>query len=166
MYVGNMAQYPFNAIVPDNSTAIAASSCTVTTSSLAVTLPNVSPGAFQGIGSTAGTQAISIGLNCQASNARVFMTLTDNTTPTNTSSTLSLKAGSTAQGVGLQILNAGGPVKFGPDSPAAGSTNQWFVGTATGGAMSVPLGVRYIQTATPVRPGTVNGIATFTMSYQ
>ncbi|PRY05876.1 fimbrial protein [Paraburkholderia sp. BL25I1N1] len=148
------------------SASVTASTCSVATQALAVTLPTVSPSAFQNVGSTAGSQPVSISLNCGASNARVYITLTDNTSPTNTSSILSLKPGSSAQGVGLQILSGGIPVNFGVDSAAAGNLNQWFVGTASGGSMNIPLTVRYIKTSTPVSAGTVGGVATFTMSYQ
>jgi type 1 fimbria pilin len=156
----------FNVVVPASSTTIKSSACSVTTPAIAVTLPPVSSSAFQRIGSTAGAQNTSIDLNCPSSPVRIFITLTDSTTPTNTSSNLTLKQGSTAKGVGLQILSAGNPVNFGPDSSNAGNTNQWFVSTSNGGMVKIPLVVQYIQTGTPVAPGSVNGTATFTMSYQ
>lgn len=148
------------------SANVVASTCSVATQALAVTLPTVSPSAFQEVGSAAGSQTVSISLNCNASNAKVYVTLTDNTSPTNTSSILSLKPTSSARGVGLQILSGGTPVKFGADSAAAGNVNQWFVGMANGGSMNIPLTVRYVKTGTPVSAGTVSGVATFTMSYQ
>ncbi|WP_425497095.1 fimbrial protein [Paraburkholderia humisilvae] len=138
----------------------------MTTPAISVSLPAMSSSVFQRVGSTAGAQTTSINLNCPSSTIRVFITLTDSTTPSNTSTTLSLKPGSTAQGVGLQILNAGNPVSFGPDSPSAGTTNQWLAGVSNGGVMSIPLVIQYVQTESLVRPGTVNGVATFTMSYQ
>ncbi|CAB3755392.1 fimbrial protein [Paraburkholderia humisilvae] len=156
----------FNVVVPANSSTITSSACSVTTSAISVTLPVISPSAFQRVGSTAGAQATSINLNCPSSVVRIFITLTDNTTPANTSNSLSLKPNSTAKGVGLQILNSGNPVNFGPDSKNAGNVNQWFVGTSNGGVVKIPLVVQYLQTASPVVPGTVNGAATFTMSYQ
>jgi type 1 fimbria pilin len=165
-FVNNSGTTLFNVVVPANSTTITSSACSVTTPSIAVTLPPVSSSAFQRVGSTAGARNMSIDLNCPSSPVRIFITLTDSTTPTNTSSNLSLKPNSTAKGVGLQILNAGNPVNFGPDSSNAGNTNQWFVSTSNGGMVQIPLVVQYIQTGTPVAPGSVNGTATFTMSYQ
>nr|WKF58636.1 F17c-G fimbrial adhesin [Paraburkholderia busanensis] len=165
-YAGDNAGVVFRAVVAPNVSTMTTSACSVTTSSPTVTLPPVSSSAFQGIGSTAGVQSLQISLNCPTPNVRVFMTLTDNSATTNTSDMLSLKPGSTAEGVKLQILNADTPVSFGPDSAAAGNTNQWLVGTSTGGAMNVPLSARYVQSAAKIKPGSVNAIATFTMSYQ
>jgi len=152
-------------VVLAGSSAVVASACQVTTPSIAVALPAVSSSKLSKVGATAGAQTTSINLTCPTS-SRVFITLTDSANPTNTSNTLTLKPDSTAQGVGLQILNAQGPVSYGPDSPTAGNKNQWLVGTPSGGVLKIPLTVQYIQTAATVRPGTVNGVATFTMSYQ
>ncbi|WP_460900907.1 fimbrial protein [Paraburkholderia jirisanensis] len=155
----------FRVILAANSSSIVASACNVTTPSIAVQLPAVTPRTLTKVGTTAGAQTTSIDLTCPSS-SRVFITLTDNAKPTNTSNTLTLKPDSTAQGVGLQILNANGPVSYGPDSAIAGNKNQWLVGTPSGGVLKIPLTVQYIQTAATVRPGTVSGVATFTMSYQ
>ncbi|HVE10416.1 MAG TPA: fimbrial protein [Paraburkholderia sp.] len=162
-YSGTML---FTAVLAANSSAIIASACNVTTPSIVVDLPTVSSSAFRQIGDTAGARTTAINLTCPSSAIRVFVTLTDNTNPTNTSNTLTLKPDSTAQGVGLQILNEAGPVSFGSDSAAAGNTNQWFAGTSNSGTVLIPLVVRYVQTAAQVRPGGVKGVATFTMSYQ
>jgi type 1 fimbria pilin len=157
----------FNVAVASNATTIASSACSVTTPSPSVTLSPVKVSALTGVGSTAANAPISLGLNCTSDASRVFVTLTDSSTPSNVSNTLSLKAGSTASGVALQILDpSGNPISFGPDSAALGNTNQWLVGPATVGPMNIPLTVRYLQTAATVKPGTVNGVATFTMSYQ
>ena len=86
---------------------------------------------------------------------KLFATLTDATNPANRSATLSLASGSTAAGVGLQILRGGSTlVNFGPDSPEAGDANQWYFGTSINGPMTIPLGVRYIQTDTSTHRGT------------
>ena len=84
-----------------------------------------------------------IGLNC-ASGANVYITLSDATTPSNTSSLLSLASNSTAQGIKLRILNSAGPVQFGPDSAAAGTTHQWFLGTSSS-ISGIPLTVQYYR---------------------
>jgi type 1 fimbria pilin len=165
-FAGDGGQSVFRSVLASNATSIATSACSVTTPSINVALAPVKTSAFQGVGSTAGTQPLALGLTCPSPNVRVFVTLTDNTTPTNTSNMLSLKPDSTAQGVRLQILSNGTPVSFGPDSTNAGNTNQWLVGTSTGGPMSVPLSVQYIESASQVTPGKVDAVATFTMSYQ
>ncbi|WP_414693365.1 fimbrial protein [Paraburkholderia madseniana] len=84
----------------------------------------------------------------------------------NTSSTLSLTPDSTAKGVGLQILNGTTPIAYGPDSPVAGKMNQWSAGMAAGGTMNIRLTALYIRTTVPLTPGTIKGVATFTMAYQ
>ncbi|WP_120293638.1 fimbrial protein [Paraburkholderia sp. BL23I1N1] len=121
---------------------------------------------FTGVGSTALETAFSVRLNCAVPGSQIYITLTDNANPANTSNTLSLKSDSTASGLGFQVLNKGIPVSFGPDSSVAGNTNQWQVGVASTGSINIPLSVRYIQTPAQVRPGTVDAVPTFTMSYQ
>ncbi|WP_323120878.1 fimbrial protein [Burkholderia alba] len=142
---------------------IVPTTCTVTTPSIAVTLPNVKAGDFSGVGSTKGDTGLRIGLSCRAG-ADVNVTLTDATDPGNTSNLLTLASGSTARGVKLRVLYNGSPVAYGPDSAVAGNLNQWRVGPSSS-VTSVPLTAQYIATDT-VLPGIVKGIATFTMSYQ
>lgn len=147
-----------------NNTSIVATTCTVTTPSVSVTLPTVNASALSPVGTTVGNTNLSIGLSCQAG-ANVYVTLTDATTPGNTTSNLTLASGSTATGVSLRVLNSGGTaVSYGPDSAVAGNPNQWLVG-ASASTTRIPLTTQYISTGT-VGPGTVKGLATFTMSYQ
>jgi type 1 fimbria pilin len=73
----------------------------------------------------------------------------------------------------LRILNSAGPVAFGPDSAAAGTTHQWFLG-ASSSVNGVPLTVQYYRddtnpagtAAATLSAGSVHALATFTMSYQ
>lgn len=164
-YVGGSGQYAFRVISPDNASSIVAQGCAVSTPSVTVTLPKISTSNLPATGSTAGNTPFALGLNCSAG-TKVNITLTDSSNPSNTSSTLGLAAGSSASGIGLQILHGSVPVSYGPDSSSAGNTNQWYAGTATGGAMSIPLSVRYLRTPGTLAPGSANGLATFTMSYQ
>ncbi|CAE6764343.1 hypothetical protein R69927_03841 [Paraburkholderia domus] len=166
LFIGGSGQGLFNVVVSSGASSVTAAACTVTTPSTNVVLAQANTRALTGIGSTAVETPFSIGLNCAVPGSRIFITLTDSADPTNVSNQLSLKSSSTANGVKLQVLNAGTPVNFGPDSSMAGNTNQWQVGTATAGTIIIPLTVRYIQTAASVRPGTVSAVATFTMSYQ
>ena len=91
--------------------------------------------------------------------------LTDVNNPDNTTSILSLTSASTAAGVGIQIVSGESPVGFGPDSSAAGSTNQVMLGTISNTSRNIPFAGRYVQTGS-IAPGTVDGVATFNMSYQ
>ncbi len=168
-FVGGPSRTPlFDVTLPGNASYIRVPACTVTTPSPNVPLGTIRANALTGIGSTTGETPFPITLNCPSAGSRVSITLTDNANPANTSTTLSLESGSTASGVALQVLNAntGTPVAFGPDSSAPGNTNQWLAGTSSGGPMTIPLTVRYLQTAKAVKAGTVNAVATFTMSYQ
>lgn len=164
-YVGMNGLSPFRVISPGGVTSITVRGCDVTTPSVGVTLPSVSPSSLSSAGAVAGNTSFSLGLSCSAG-TQVNLTLTDATTPSNTSNVLTLGSGSTASGVGMQILNGTTPIAYGPDSSAAGNNNQWSAGTANGGPMTIPLNVRYIRTANPITPGKVAGLATFTMSYQ
>jgi type 1 fimbria pilin len=145
------------------SAQLTINTCSVTTSAIAVQLPTVFPGNFNT--GSAGATPFNISLNC-VKGTNVNLTLTDASDVSNRSTMLSLSPDSTAAGVGLQILNGSVPIAFGPDSADIGNTNQWSVGAASGGTMSIPLTARYIRTAGPLTPGIVKGLATFTMSYQ
>ncbi|KAE8762032.1 fimbrial protein [Paraburkholderia madseniana] len=139
--------------------------CSVSRPAVPVTLPSIGISRLSsGVGSTAGAEQFSLSFSC-SSGAKVLITLTDSVDTANRSNTLQLKAGSTAKGVGVQILNGNSPVSFGPDSDTVGNTNQWTIGSSPDGALDVPLTARYIRTGA-LLPGTVNALATFTMSYQ
>jgi type 1 fimbria pilin len=138
----------------------------VNQTNVTVIMPTADTRAFaSGIGAVADPQAFSLALTCTAG-ATVLITLTDNANPANRSTALQLTSDSTAQGVGVQILNnSGTPVAFGPDSATPGNLNQWKAGTSPNGQLLVPLTARYVRTGT-VSPGTVRALATFTLSYQ
>lgn len=146
--------------------------CTVTTPSVNVNLPAVSLAALSAVGRTAGDTRFPIGLSC-APGANVYITLTDATTPANTTSLLTLGPASTAQGIKLRILNEAGVVQFGPDTAEAGTSNQWLLG-ASESVTGISLTVQYYRDDTnasgsspaTVSAGTVSAQATFTLSYQ
>ncbi len=146
------------------NTAIAVDACRVTTPSIHVALPAVSHVALRTAGSISGEMPFSIGLACPAG-INVYVTLTDATTPGNRTDQLTLSSTSTARNVALRVLNGSDtPIRFGPDAAIARNTNAWFVG-ASGNLRSIPLRAQYIATGT-VTPGSVQGLMTFTMSYQ
>jgi type 1 fimbria pilin len=144
---------------------ITGSTCSVTTPSVDVSLPKALSPNLSTNGATTGGASFSLGVDCQAGVA-VNVTLTDASNPSNRSTTLSLAPGSSASGVGLQILKGTTVIAYGPDSATAGNMNQWSVGTASGGLMQIPLTARYVRTTGTLIPGAVKGTATFTMSYQ
>jgi len=145
--------------------------CTVTSPSIQVDMQSVPVESFSGVGSYGGTQQqFDISLLCSGgangSSTKIYITLTDQTNPGNTSDMLSLTTASNATGVKIKLFGSSGPVSFGPDSSAAGNTNQWFVTQTGSGSVTIPLTARYVQTESTVSPGSANAVATFTMSYQ
>lgn len=94
--------------------------------------------------------------------------MTDQTTPANQSSVVTLTGDSTASGVGVQFFyNGTGPLSMGPDSTNDGTLNQFFIQkTASAGQiLSLPFQVQYIRTGELI-PGTANALASMTFSYQ
>ena len=144
--------------------------CSVATSSITVPLSAVSLSSFKGVGTTSPATPFNITLQCSGSidggSTTVYVTLTDQTNQVNLSTTLSLSTDSTATGVGIQVLNGTSVISYGPDADTIGNTNQWSAGSAENGTFRIPLTARYVQTAPSVTPGSANGRATFTMSYQ
>ncbi|HEJ7068321.1 TPA: type 1 fimbrial protein [Serratia marcescens] len=63
-----------------------------------------------------------------------------------------------ATGVGLQILSNGVPFELGS---AANVLSETLVGIN-----EIPLSVQYYQTEEKIRPGEVNAVAQFTVSYR
>lgn len=142
--------------------------CTVVPSSnrVSVRLPTVSALALAGAGVTAGRTSFSLLLQCGDARTDVYIALTDANQPGNTTSVLTLDAGSTAKNVGVNILRGDGvPVTFGPETYALGTANQWFAGAMTGAGV-IDLSAQYVATGQPVIPGTVGASALFTLSYQ
>lgn len=144
--------------------AFNALTCRVTTPSVDVPLRNVNVTELRTRGDSAGRTNFLIGLQCDAG-SNVHITLTDATRPANRTNLLTLTSASTARGVRIRIRNPDdNPVRFGPDSPVAGNTNQWRVG-ASDATDSIAMSAEYVASGT-VSPGTVRALATFTMSYQ
>ena len=114
---------------------------------------------FNGAGSTQNPVDFNLSLNCDALTS-VNVTL-DNVTPLAdpVNGVLGLSSGSTAKGVGIQLLYNNMPVKFG--------TAIHYGTTATQGEnVKIPFRAAYYQTGTTLQPGTVNATASFTMTYQ
>lgn len=148
------------------SGSITAATCSVNQASVDVKLAPVSIADLSSqIGKTAAPKPFSLSVNC-STGIKTFVTLTDSSNIANRSTILGLTSGSSAQGVGIQILNGSDtPIAYGPDSAAPGNLNQFLLGTAAGGSAQYPLKAQYISTG-HVRAGSVQAIATFTFSYQ
>jgi type 1 fimbria pilin len=146
--------------------------CAVQTPIVNVGLGTAAASSFTGIGTTSSDtgQPFNLQLQCSGgtngATTKMYMTLTDQNNLANVSNALSLTSSSTASGVGIQVRNGSTIIGYGPDSSAAGNTNQWFVTQTGNGIVNIPLTARYVQTGNQAKPGTANAIATFTMSYQ
>ncbi|NXZ83993.1 fimbrial protein [Haemophilus influenzae] len=98
-----------------------------------------------------------------------YMTLTDQTDPSNRSDILSLTPQSTAQGVGIKLYknNDSNALKYGPDSPLKGTENQWKFSSRDGEEKpTVEFKAFYVNKDGNITGGTVNAVATYTFSYQ
>ncbi|WP_170265344.1 fimbrial protein [Comamonas kerstersii] len=154
----------YRADIKEGVSVITPHTCAVLSNRVNVTLPDVQAIDLKNANSTAGDTNFSIGLNCTAG-SKVYVTLTDKNDVGNRGSVLTLDKSSTASGVGIEILMNQKAVKFGPDSPVAGTVNQMLVGDAAPSLTSIPFTARYISKGN-VKGGTVSATATFTMSYQ
>ncbi|MBB5191771.1 type 1 fimbria pilin [Silvimonas terrae] len=138
--------------------------CAANSANVTVTLPKISVNSLaSGVGAVASGQPFMLEFTC-TTGANISMVLTDSVNQANRGDTLAVTSDSTASGVGIQILKAGTPILFGPDSAAPGTANQWLIGASPNGKLQVPLTARYIRTGA-VSPGTIKALATFTMSY-
>ena len=153
-------------IINPTTITVTASGCTVGTQSANVDLGTIDVRTLPTVGSTSPSGAFNVGLTCDA-NVAVNAVMTDQTTPSNTSSVVTLTGDSTASGVGVQFFyNGTGPLMMGPDSSAAGTTNQFFIQTTTAAqTLSLPFQAQYIRTGELI-PGTANALASITFSYQ
>lgn len=143
--------------------------CQITTTAVVLPLGQVPIRSFGAVGSTAGNVSRNISLSCAGGGGDtrdVFITVTDQTQPSNRSTTLTLSSDSNAKGVAVQLLRGGTLISYGADSATVGNQNQWFVGSTGNGTVNIPISARYVRTAQDISPGTANGRATFTMAYR
>lgn len=123
-----------------------------------------SSGLGSGIGQTSRAIPFTIQLNCEALLSGTFDVMMqfdgDAIGGLSDSGVVALNSGSTASGLGVQILNEN-------QQPIALATPFSVASFPLSNALvSVPLYARYYQTASTVTPGTANAVATYTISYQ
>lgn len=168
--INTVYNFPIQNFLFTKDIEIKSPTCSAVTGTQAVDLGKYPTKRFTGIGSTSDLKPFSINLSCSGGDenvqAKIYITLTDNTTQTNTSNTLSLAPDSTAKGIGIQVFKDSTLLGYGPDSSAPGNTNQWYAGSTGNGFFSIPLSARFIQTASTVTAGAAKGRMTFTISYQ
>jgi len=140
--------------------------CALTTPDVTVDLASEDASALNAAGYL-GEKDFKINLACSGGDANTLTTmhmfLTDQTSQGTRDDKLSLAAGSTATGVGIQILNNDTPVTFGPD--LSGTTTKIDKAIPQGVAtVDIPLKARYVRAGTATA-GAVKAIATFTVTY-
>lgn len=154
-------------IINPTTITVAANGCTVNTKSANVDLGTLDIRTLPAVGSTSPSGTFNVTLTCDQ-NIAVNAVMTDQTTPSNHSSVVTLTGDSTASGVGVQFFYNGlGPLIMGPDSTADGTLNQFFIQTTSSAkqVLSLPFQAQYIRTGDLV-PGTANALASITFSYQ
>lgn len=153
-------------IINPTTITVTATGCTVETKNATVALGTIDVRTLKTIGSVSQSGSFNVGLTCDA-NVAISAVMTDQTTPSNSSSIVTLTKDSTASGVGVQFFHNGiGPLKMGPDSSADGTLNQFFIQTTNSAQMlSIPFQAQYIRTG-PIVPGRANALASITFSYQ
>lgn len=154
-------------IINPTTITVAASGCTVNTKSANVDLGTLDIRTLSTVGSTSPSGTFNVTLTCDQ-NIAVNAVMTDQTTPSNSSSVVTLTGDSTASGVGVQFFYNGiGPLSMGPDSTADGTLNQFFIQTTSSAnqVLSLPFQAQYIRTGDLV-PGTAKALASITFSYQ
>lgn len=142
-----------------NAITVVTPSCS--TSDVQVSLGSRRAADFSGIGSFSSQVAFSIGLECPGGLNNIRYRV-DATTPVvdSAQSVVSLDSGSSATGIGIQLLNGTGSAPF----PLA--VLQSFNGYTGGGSYSIPLRARYYQTGGAVTGGSAKSSMTFTISYE
>lgn len=134
-----------------------------TTPNVVVNMGTHSITEFSGVGSTSSSVPFSINLNsCPSGITKVQYEVDAVTTVLDsTNSVVALSSGSTAAGVGVQLLDDSG-------TPMPLGRLVTFSGYSTaGGNFGIPLKARYYQVpGSPVLAGSANSVMTFTMNYQ
>jgi len=153
-------------IINPTTITVTASGCTVGTKSANVDLGTIDIHTLPSVGSTSPSGEFNVSLTCDE-NVAINAVMTDQTTPSNTSSVVTLTGDSTASGIGVQFFyNGTGPLMMGPDSSSAGTTGQFFIQTTSSAqTLSLPFQAQYIRTGELV-PGSANALASITFSYQ
>lgn len=141
---------------------ISASGCTISDSNktLDISMGDFPVTAFSGPGSTTPVVEVPLTLNCPTIGTAVKVTATANGGALDApNGVLNLTAGSTATGLGVQLLKSDA-------STALPLNTRISLGASTAAETTFKLYARYRQTSSTVTSGTANAMATFTLNYQ
>ncbi|HDS9360680.1 TPA: fimbrial protein [Enterobacter chengduensis] len=162
--LANMGTAPI--FINATTITVSASGCTVGADRADINLGTLDVSTLPSVGSTSPSGSFNVNLTCDPL-VSVNAVITDQTTPSNTTSVATLTSDSTASGIGVQFIYNGTPMPLGPDSSAEGTTNQFFIQSTSNATqtLSLPFQARYIRTG-DITPGTANALASITFSYQ
>ncbi|WP_261371886.1 fimbrial protein [Yersinia aldovae] len=137
--------------------SLLANSCTLDTPDINFNLGKQQQVNFTGIGPKGNGLTEKIKLTCDPDTKYSFHVTSPSKYPNK--GVIELDSGSSATGVGVQLIANGKPVEIG---------NPMEVGTSKKGNSqeTIDITARYYQTENKVTPGTANATATFTMTYQ
>ncbi|AWH16443.1 hypothetical protein C1922_03400 [Stenotrophomonas sp. ZAC14D2_NAIMI4_7] len=127
-----------------------------TMQAVSVVLDDVAPAELLLPDSSAAERDFSVNMDCSHDGIPVTLTLTDAHSPGNTGSALEPAAGSTAEGVRIELLRAGVPVRM---------QQPWQYGQANTGPNPIDLTARYARTAGALAPGEIKGEAVLQADY-
>lgn len=137
--------------------------CTLTSpTNQTVTLPNVSPSAFQAAGSTAGVQRFTISYNCGTSGGAKSLTMNwffDSINPGSSSTNFILK--NTAN----PTANVAVVIKDSAGNTAVTGRPSMQIASVANGSNTMTYYAMYYAITTPVNPTTVSGMAQYTATY-
>lgn len=136
--------------------------CTVMSTIINVPLGRRLKSEFSGLGSTTPWQATNIPLNC-AKGAKISVRIEANADPSGVPGVMTLDSpqeGGVATGVGIQLS-----FQHSNERAVVFGRNMYYYTSPHGGYELVQLQARYYQTGSQVVPGTANGTATFTITY-
>ncbi|PSV12969.1 hypothetical protein C0W93_04435 [Photobacterium leiognathi subsp. mandapamensis] len=123
---------------------------------------------FPSVGSLAEGKSLSVRLSCKNETV-VSAVMTDQSSPGNTSNTLTLTDTSTAKGVGIQFFHKDDPkaIVYGPDNNTADQSNKWYIATADKDEdlIDVNFTAKYVRTG-DITAGEASGIASVTFIYE
>jgi len=144
-----------------SSTVVDVAACT--TPNVIVDLGSHRTNEFGGVGSALAPVNFNINVNgCPAGMAKIQYRIDPVTTVVDAgNAVVALGSGSTARGVGIQLLDGNGN-----PFPFSASLSLTGYDPANGGDYAIGLQARFYQTSAPVFAGTVKAGMTFTMSYQ
>jgi type 1 fimbria pilin len=140
---------------PARNTTIDKTTCSLEGGS--ITLDDVQPSELTQVGNTAHRKPIDIRMTCGAGISRqARFTIADATDNTNTGDSLVNVPGSTGGGVRMQLLRNSTPLTM---------QSGWNEIVTHESARDIPFHAQYVRVNAPLRPGTVHGLATLTITY-